>query len=70
MILLLTYVMVAVAVQAYGGFGETGLGLANPDNVDDVLSVLGQPLLGAFMAGALLLTISICANSRRRAVRR
>jgi len=62
-ILLLTYVMVAVAVQAYGGFGETGLGLANPDNVDDVLSVLGEPVLGGFMAAALLLTISISAAS-------
>lgn len=62
-ILLLTYVMVAVAVQAYGGFGEDGLGLNNPDNVDDVLSVLGQPVMGGFMAAALLLTISISAAS-------
>lgn len=62
-ILLLTYVMVAVAVQAYGGFGDTGLGLTNEENIDDVLSVLGQPVMGAFMASALLLTIAISAAS-------
>lgn len=62
-ILLLTYVMVAVAVQAYGGFGDTGLGLTNEENIDDVLSVMGQPVMGAFMASALLLTIAISAGS-------
>jgi len=62
-ILLLTYVMVAVAVQSYGGFGDTGLGLANEENIDDVLSVMGEPVMGAFMASALLLTIAISAAS-------
>ena len=51
-ILLVTYVLVAVAVQAFAGFGDTGIGLANEENVDDVLSVLGEPVMGAILAAA------------------
>ena len=45
-ILLVTYCLVAVAVQAYAGFGTTGIGLNNEANIDDVVTVLGGPLLG------------------------
>ena len=62
-ILLVTYVLVAVAVQAFAGFGDTGVGLTNEDNIDDVLSVLGEPVMGGVLAGLLLLTISISAAS-------
>jgi amino acid transporter len=60
-ILLVTYLLVAVAVQAFSGFGDTGIGLANEENVDDVLTVLGEPVAGAFMGGALLLTVAVSA---------
>ena len=60
-ILLLTYLLVAVAVQAFSGFGDTGIGLNNPDNVDDVLTVLGGPVMGSVVASALLLTVAISA---------
>jgi amino acid transporter len=62
-ILLATYVMVAVAVQAYAGFEDVGLGLTNEENVDDVLTVLGEPVVGGIMASALLLTVAISALS-------
>jgi amino acid transporter len=62
-ILLATYVMVAVAVQSYAGFEDVGLGLTNEDNVDDVLTVLGEPVVGGIMASALLLTVAISAAS-------
>jgi amino acid transporter len=62
-ILLVTYVLVAVAVQAFAGFGDTGIGLTNEENADDVLSVLGDPVMGGLMASLLLLTISISAAS-------
>ena len=42
-ILLVTYCLVAVAVQAYAGFGTTGIGLNNEANIDDVVTVLGGP---------------------------
>ncbi|GAA0994574.1 APC family permease [Nocardiopsis tropica] len=62
-VLLGTYVLVAVAVQAYAGFGTTGIGLNNPENRDDVLTVLGAPVGGAVLAGLLLLTVAISALS-------
>ncbi len=60
-ILLVTYLLVAVAVQSFAGFGTTGTGLNNPANTDDVLSVLGEPVLGPVMAAVLLLTVAVSA---------
>lgn len=62
-ILLVTYCLVAVAVQAYAGFGDTGIGLGNEENIDDVVSVLGGPLLGPVMAFVLLLVIAVSATA-------
>ena len=62
-VLLATYLLVAVAVQAYAGFGETGIGLGNPANADDVLTVLGEPMLGGALSAALLLTVAVSAAS-------
>jgi amino acid transporter len=62
-ILLLTYLLVAVAIQAFAGFEETGLGPANEEDSDDVLTVVGEPVFGAVMASVLLLTVAISAAS-------
>jgi amino acid transporter len=62
-ILLATYLMVAVAVQAYAGFGTDGIGLGNEENLDDVLTVLGDPVFGGILASLLLLTVAISAAS-------
>jgi amino acid transporter len=37
--------------------------LSNEENVDDVLTVLGEPVVGGIMASALLLTVAISAAS-------
>ena len=63
LILVATYVLVGYAVQSFAGFGETGIGLNNPDNVDDVLTILGDPVAGSIVASLLLLTVSISALS-------
>lgn len=63
LILVCTYVLVAYAVQSFAGFGETGIGLNNPDNVDDVLTILGEPVAGTIAASLLLLTVSISGLS-------
>ncbi|MBE7163012.1 MAG: APC family permease, partial [Williamsia herbipolensis] len=63
LILVCTYVLVAYAVQSFAGFGDTGIGLNNPDNADDVLTILGGPVGGIVMSSALLLTVSISALS-------
>jgi amino acid transporter len=62
-ILLFTYLLVAVSIQAFAGFEEAGIGLANEENSDDVLTVVGEPVFGAVMASVLLLTVAISAAS-------
>lgn len=62
-ILLFTYVLVTYAVQSFAGFGDDGIGLNNPDNVDDVLTILGKPVAGSIVASLLLLTVSVSALS-------
>ena len=61
LILVLSYVLVAYAVQSFSGFGDTGLN--NPENTDDVLTVLGEPVAGSVAASLLLLTVSVSALS-------
>lgn len=63
LILVCTYVLVAYAVQSFAGFGEEGIGLNNPENVDDVLTILGEPVSGSIVAALLLLTVSVSALS-------
>jgi amino acid transporter len=63
LILVCTYVLVAYAVQSFAGFGETGIGLNNAMNTDDVLTVLGKPVAGTIAASLLLLTVSVSALS-------
>ncbi|WP_099037041.1 APC family permease [Mycobacterium neglectum] len=63
LILVCTYVLVAYAVQSFSGFSEVGIGLNNPMNTDDVLTVLGKPVAGTIAASLLLLTVSISALS-------
>ncbi|MGV0853445.1 APC family permease [Mycolicibacterium phlei] len=63
LILVCTYVLVAYAVQSFSGFGDVGIGLNNPNNTDDVLTVLGKPVAGPIAASALLLTVSVSALS-------
>lgn len=62
-ILLLTYLIVAVAIQAFAGFADTGIGLANEENSDDVLTIVGEPVMGAVMTSVLLLTVAVSAAS-------
>jgi amino acid transporter len=62
-ILLATYLLVAYAVGAFAGFGEEGIGLANEENADDVLTIVGEPVLGAILTSVLLLTVAVSAAS-------
>ncbi|HEX4016523.1 MAG TPA: APC family permease [Frankiaceae bacterium] len=53
-LLVLIYVLVTVSAQMFAGVGETGIGLGNPDNSNDVLSVLGGAIFGTSWFGSLL----------------
>ncbi|MDQ1305567.1 MAG: hypothetical protein QG671_1398 [Actinomycetota bacterium] len=54
LLLLLTYAIVSVATVAFAGTGESGLGLANPDNSDDVFKAIGPTVFGDSGVGQIL----------------
>jgi amino acid transporter len=53
-ILLGTYLLVVLSVQSYAGIGTHGIGLANPNHVNDVLSVMGNSVFGTGTLGKIL----------------
>jgi amino acid transporter len=54
LILLVTYALVIFAAQSFSGIGTKGIGLANPNNASDVLSVLGSAIFGTGTIGTIL----------------
>lgn len=61
-VLIILYVGVSVAVMMFAGMGESGLGLTNPENLDDVFTVLGSALFGPW-GWFLLLGVMLSAAS-------
>ncbi len=61
-ILILVYVGVTIAVMMYAGFGDTGVGLTNPENSDDVFTVLSGALFGPW-GWLLVLAVLVSAAS-------
>jgi amino acid transporter len=61
-ILIILYVGVSIAVMMFAGFGDTGFGLTNEANLDDVFSVLGGVLFGPW-GWFLLLGVMLSAAS-------
>ena len=53
-LLLVTYVTVIIAVQAFAGIGDKGVGLTNPAHQFDVLSVTGGAIFGTSGLGMVL----------------
>jgi amino acid transporter len=53
-LLLVTYGVVTVAAEAFAGVGDTGIGLNNADNANDVISVLGNSVFGSSGIGTVL----------------
>jgi len=65
-LLVVTYATVSVATVAFAGTGESGLGLANPDNADDVFAAIGPTVFGDSGAGKLmevLLILSVLSSA-------
>jgi amino acid transporter len=58
-LLLGTYLLVTVAVQAFAGIGTKGIGLGNPHNANDVLSVMGSAVFGHGTLGLVLAKLLI-----------
>jgi len=53
-LLLVTYVIVIISMQAFCGVGHTGCGLTNPAHQFDVLSVTGGAIFGTSGVGTVL----------------
>jgi amino acid transporter len=65
-LLLVTYVLVAVASVAFAGTGTDGIGLGNPDNASDVFAAIGPSVFGDSPLGSVfvvLLIISVLTSS-------
>ena len=65
-LLLVTYVLVAVASVAFAGTGTTGIGLGNPDNANDMFAAVGPAVFGDGPIGSvfvILLIISVLTSS-------
>ena len=56
-----TYLVVAIAAQMYAGVGTAGIGLGNPDTADNVFAALAGPVLGPGLA--FLLFLAVLASS-------
>jgi amino acid transporter len=54
LVLLVTYVLVVMSSESYAGLGTTGIGLGNPANTGDVLSVMGHSIFGTSGVGSVL----------------
>jgi amino acid transporter len=54
LILLVTYVVVIFASQAWAGIGSKGIGLTNPAHIGDVISILGSSVFGTAWWGTTL----------------
>ena len=60
-LLLLTYAIVSVATIAFAGVGETGIGLGNVDNADDVFAAMGHEVFGGGAVGWVMVNLlAIC----------
>ncbi|PRY48450.1 amino acid/polyamine/organocation transporter (APC superfamily) [Geodermatophilus tzadiensis] len=61
LVIIVTYVGVAIVVQMYAGVGTEGTGLGNPDTSDNVFAALAGPVLGPGLA--FLLFLAVVASS-------
>jgi len=73
-ILVFTYGIAIFGAQSFAGIGTKGIGLANPNNSSDVLSVLGHAVFGAGAVGnvfyrlLLIMVLSSAAASTQTTI--
>lgn len=60
LVILSTYLLVAISSQMFAGIGTEGYGLGNPDTGDNVFAALAGPVLGGL---AILLFIAVLLSS-------
>lgn len=57
LLLVVTYLLVTVGALAFAGAGETGIGLGNPDNADDIFAAIGPALFGDSVIGHIMMML-------------
>lgn len=65
-LLLTTYATVSVAIIAFAGVGNSGAGLGNPDNADDIFAALGAEVFGNSTFGhvmEVLLVVTVLTST-------
>jgi amino acid transporter len=73
-ILVVTYGIAIFGAQSFSGIGSKGIGLANPNNSSDVLSVLGHAVFGSGTVGnvfyrlLLIMVLSSAAASTQTTI--
>ncbi|MHC0431923.1 APC family permease [Streptomyces sp. O3] len=60
-VIVASYLLVAIASQMYAGIGEEGTGLGNPDTADNVFAVLAEPVMGGGLG--VLLFVAVLASA-------
>ncbi|WP_415950065.1 APC family permease [Streptomyces sp. KLOTTS4A1] len=60
-VIVASYLMVAIATQMYAGVGEEGTGLGNPDTADNVFATLAAPIMGSGLG--ILLFLAVLASA-------
>jgi amino acid transporter len=66
LLLLAIYAIVSIAVVAFAGVGDSGVGLGNPDNADDIFAALGSEVFGSSALGKameVLLVITVLTSA-------
>ncbi|OEJ26415.1 amino acid transporter [Streptomyces agglomeratus] len=61
LVLVASYLATGIAAQMAVGSGDKGLGLANPDNSDNVFAVLGEPVMGLVLG--IFLSLAVFASA-------
>lgn len=59
-VILFSYLLVAIAAQRFAGIGTQGIGLGNPNTADNVFAALAEPVMGEF---GTLLFLAVLASS-------
>lgn len=57
LVIVATYLVVAIAAQMFAGVGTEGIGLGNPETGDNVFAALAGPVLGDGLAWLLFLAV-------------
>ena len=57
------YLIGSIAIVMFAGIGETGLGLRNPENAENVFTSIATPVMGPFAILLSLAVLSSCAAS-------